>query len=497
MDSYSLISPHALMSSPLSPYSRLASLLAGADALAVVASYGAAVRWLIPPSAYPLATPESAPLVQAFFVAAFALIFPTMFGMMRLYQRRVWADLHQHAVRLSLSLLLGFGIYAFLQTVTASSILLPNLQATALWFAVLLPLECLLRFLAWPALRKFLHSQRWKRPVVIVGRGPDAQRLAFNSLQSHPHFDRRVVGFVDDSGQIGEELIAGVPWLGKQADLELLSATHGVRGALIAARDLPESQLMDLIRNSAEVFGHVDIHDERLECLIDLPHSDSYGGWSFVRFRRHAKGPGTRIYKRVAGTVITTVCLTLLLPVFLVTGFLIKSGSKGPIFYLTDRVGHQRQSFRLFKFRSMASVPHANDDRTQAITNAIQNADVVGNAKIRDETRITGVGRVIRKFGIDELPQFFNVLRGEMRLIGPRPSPENEFALNEEWHRKRFDIEPGCTGLWKLYAIRHEQASFNQMVLHDLYYSHNVSPLLDFYVLVGTLRVILSGRVDG
>lgn len=485
------------MSSPLSPYSRLASLLAGADALAVVASYAAAVRWLIPASAYPLATPESAPLIQAFFVAAFALFFPLMFGMMRLYQRRVWDDLHQQFVRLSLSLLLGFGIYAFLQAVTASAVLLPNLQATALWFAVLFALECLLRFVAWPALRRLLHLQGWKRSVVVVGRGPDAQRLAQYAQQGHHRFDRRVVGFVDDNGEIGEELVEGVPWLGKPNDLGLLFATHGVRGALIAARDLPEDQLMALIRDSAEIFGHVDIHDERLECLIDLPHSDTYGGWSFVRFRRHAKGPGTRIYKRVAGTIITAVCLTLLLPVFLITGFLIKSGSKGPVFYLTNRVGHHRRSFRLFKFRSMASLPHASDNRTLAISNAIQNADVVGNAKIRDESRITGIGRIIRKFGIDELPQFFNVLRGEMRLIGPRPSPENEFALNEEWHRKRFDIEPGCTGLWKLYAIRHEQASFNQMVLHDLYYSHNVSPLLDFYVLIGTIRVILSGRVDG
>jgi lipopolysaccharide/colanic/teichoic acid biosynthesis glycosyltransferase len=485
------------MSSPLSPYSRLASLLAGADALAVVASYAAAVRWLIPPSAYPPAAPESAPLVQAIFIAAFALFFPLMFSMMRLYQRRVWDNTGQQIIRLGCSLLLGFGIYAFLQAVTSSPILLPNLQATSWWFAVLLTLECLVRFVAWPGLRRLLHLQNWKRAVVIVGRGQDAKRLAQRSQEGQHRMDRRVVGFVDDCGKIGEELTPGVPWLGKPSELGFLYATQNVRGALIAARDLPEDQLMALIRDSADVFGHVDIHDERLQCLIDLPHSDTYGGWSFVRFRRHAKGPGTRIYKRVAGTVVTAICLTLLLPVFIITGLLIKGGSKGPVFYLTNRVGHQRQSFRLFKFRSMASVPHASDDRTRAITAAIQNADVKGNAKIRDESRVTRVGRVIRKFGIDELPQFFNVLRGEMRLIGPRPSPENEFELNEEWHRKRFDIEPGCTGLWKLYAIRHEQASFNQMVLHDLYYSHNVSPLLDLYVLAGTIRVILSGRVDG
>jgi len=109
--------------------------------------------------------------------------------------------------------------------------------------------------------------------------------------------------------------------------------------------------------------------------------------------------------------------------------------------------------------------------------------------------QVTPVGRFIRKWAIDELPQLFNVLKGDMSLIGPRPVPLNEYAITDEWHKRRFDIKPGCAGLWKIYASR-DGISFNDTVLYDIYYARNMSPILDLYIIFATIWIILTGKAD-
>jgi lipopolysaccharide/colanic/teichoic acid biosynthesis glycosyltransferase len=109
---------------------------------------------------------------------------------------------------------------------------------------------------------------------------------------------------------------------------------------------------------------------------------------------------------------------------------------------------------------------------------------------------VTPVGKFIRKWAIDELPQLFNVLKGDMALVGPRPVPPSEYALEDEWHQRRFHIDPGCTGLWKLYATK-DGVTFNDTVLYDIFYARNMNPSMDLMTIFGTIWIILKGKADG
>jgi lipopolysaccharide/colanic/teichoic acid biosynthesis glycosyltransferase len=140
------------------------------------------------------------------------------------------------------------------------------------------------------------------------------------------------------------------------------------------------------------------------------------------------------------------------------------------------RVGSDRDGTR-----SAAILRHIKDD--EPIQKAVNRANV------------TRVGAFIRKWAIDEIPQLFNVLKGDMSLVGPRPVPRADYEAEDPWQKKRFDIKPGCTGLWKLFASR-DHIPFSHTALYDIYYARNMSLAMDVYILLGTVRVVLTGRAD-
>jgi lipopolysaccharide/colanic/teichoic acid biosynthesis glycosyltransferase len=117
--------------------------------------------------------------------------------------------------------------------------------------------------------------------------------------------------------------------------------------------------------------------------------------------------------------------------------------------------------------------------------------------KFVNEAMITPVGRFIRKWAPDEVPQLWNVLKGDMSLVGPRPLPLEEYEAQDEWQKRRFDIKPGCTGLWKIMVVRHRGVTFANASLYDLYYARNMSPVLDLNILLNTVVIILRGKADG
>ncbi|MDZ4200282.1 MAG: sugar transferase, partial [Kiritimatiellia bacterium] len=148
-----------------------------------------------------------------------------------------------------------------------------------------------------------------------------------------------------------------------------------------------------------------------------------------------------------------------------------------------------------YKLRSMRVDAEKDSVRREAIlAHMAQPDDVV--RKVVNPEMITPVGAFIRKWAIDELPQLWNVIRGDMALVGPRPLPLEEYEAQANWHKRRFDIPPGCTGMWKIYAVR-SGISFTDTVLYDLYYARNMNPLLDLSILFQTVWVILVGRADG
>src|SRR5438045_2307142 len=210
--------------------------------------------------------------------------------------------------------------------------------------------------------------------------------------------------------------------------------------------------------------------------------------------------------KRLMDVVLTSILLILLSPVMLLIAVLIKLDTRGPVFFTQERVGTSRRShkgvlsweirnFRMYKFRSM--VNNADNSLHEAYIKAwvegrAEAANDTGTKfKLTNDPRITRVGRIIRKTSLDELPQLFNVLKGEMSLVGPRPVPTYEVAQYEDWHCERLAALPGITGIWQVNG--RGQVPFEEQVRMDIQYVRSRSLWLDLRLLVLTIPAVLSG----
>jgi lipopolysaccharide/colanic/teichoic acid biosynthesis glycosyltransferase len=178
--------------------------------------------------------------------------------------------------------------------------------------------------------------------------------------------------------------------------------------------------------------------------------------------------------------------MVLLLPVWLLVALAIRLDSPGPIFFRQVRAGRHGKPFVFYKFRSMRQDAESELERLRALNEASGPL-----FKIRDDPRQTRVGRFLRRTSIDETPQFFNVLRGEMSLVGPRPGLPSEVAQYQEWQRRRLDIQPGLTGLWQVRG--RSDLTFDEMVMLDIYYGENWSLGADVQILMRTVPQILFG----
>lgn len=198
-----------------------------------------------------------------------------------------------------------------------------------------------------------------------------------------------------------------------------------------------------------------------------------------------------RIYaalKRGMDVVIALTLLVVTLPLYAVIAVAIKINSPGPIFYGHVRQGRGGRDFKCWKFRTM--VPNADQIKTElAAMNEVDGPQF----KIRDDPRIFRVGRLLRRYNIDEWPQFFNVLIGQMSLVGPRPSPERENRMCPAWREARLSVRPGITGLWQVCRKREEETDFQEWIYYDMQYVKKQSLWLDLKILVWTLRVALRG----
>jgi lipopolysaccharide/colanic/teichoic acid biosynthesis glycosyltransferase len=204
--------------------------------------------------------------------------------------------------------------------------------------------------------------------------------------------------------------------------------------------------------------------------------------------------PFQRAMKRLMDIVGASVALIVFAPVFLAIALAIKLTSKGPVFFSENRIGYHGKVFRFSKFRSMyidAGSRIQKDFVQDLISEKFGKMGDQGTFKIRNDPRITPIGRFLRRTSLDELPQFFNVLAGTMSLVGPRPALTYEWQMYADWHRQRVSCNPGITGLWQITG--RPPVTFDEMVKIDLEYARRQSPLLDLKILLKTPVVVLSG----
>ena len=337
-------------------------------------------------------------------------------------------------------------------------------------------------------------------PTLIVGRGPEAA-LCIREMRARPELGYRVIGIIENDrfDPRASTTFEDVPIIGDLKHLPEAIRESRANEVIISDANVPGESLFDVMIQTGRRRGvEFRIAPTLLNCLPSKTEIDQVGSLPMVTLFRSPLSSGARIVKRSSDLIIAIVALTLLSPLWLLIALLIKLDSRGSILYKQERVGMDGRIFLFFKFRTM------HDDMDDSRHREYQRAYISGRPdsnlgdderpvfKLPSDERITRVGRILRKTSLDELPQLFNVLRGDMSIVGPRPPIPYEVENYQLWHRKRLDMKPGITGLWQVSG--RNRLPFDEMVRMDLYYIENWSLLLDLKIILQTLPVMWRGE---
>ncbi len=336
-------------------------------------------------------------------------------------------------------------------------------------------------------LRRARTVGRHCRPVLLVGTGDEAREL-YRLLANHPEVGLRVHGVVGNPEELRTWPEAPV-WLGGVPDAPAVVERTGVTGVVVAVSDVGSVQLNDLTRRLHALGTHVHVSSglrgvaQRRLRPLPLAHEPLFYVEPVLL------SPWQQALKRVMDVTIAVLVLVVTAPFLAAAALAVKLQDGGPVLFRQRRVGRYGREFTLLKLRTM--VPDA-EERLVDLTFANQRTGPL--FKLAQDPRRTRVGRWLERTSIDELPQLWNVLRGEMSLVGPRPALVHEAAQFDERLRDRFLVLPGITGLWQVEG--RENPEFDVYRRLDLFYVENWSPGLDLAILAATVQAVL-GRLLG
>jgi len=346
-------------------------------------------------------------------------------------------------------------------------------------------------------LYKYLLKRNiYKRRLLIVG-GDNTGKHVLKSIRKDKIIDFFVIGFLDDYKKVGENILDKYNNLGKLDDLKTVVQNYNVDEILIAIDNLPYNRMIYIVDKCLEVSEVIRIYSNFLNVISNKMNVEFYSTIPVIMLSQFSIQGFLWIAKKILDKIITVILLILLSPLFLFISIAIKLSSKGPVIFTQTRIGKDGKPFKFYKFRSMYM--NTDDSRHKEFVKKVwfqkgnkENSDSNKVFRIKNDPRIFKFGKFIRKTSLDELPQLYNVLKGDMSIVGPRPCMPFEWEMYEEWHKNRMNILPGCTGLWQ--AIGRATVSFEEMVILDLYYISNMTLWLDLKIIVNTIPVILFGK---
>jgi exopolysaccharide biosynthesis polyprenyl glycosylphosphotransferase len=311
-----------------------------------------------------------------------------------------------------------------------------------------------------------------RRRALLVGEGAALQSL------------RRAIG----SGRSGidYEFVGVLPPSGL-ADVDSFLREHHPDELIVSGTDLREEQLLDLVDEAHRCGVKVRIAPTTAELLTQRADYVPGQGVPLFELRPPVFAGLDWSVKRTFDIVVSSMMILVASPLWALIALAVKIDSSGPVFYRDRRVGLGEHEFGMFKFRSMYVDANLRQSALEAANEASGPL-----FKIKDDPRVTRVGRFLRRYSIDEMPQVLNVLRGEMSLVGPRPLPLRDYVQLEDWHRKRYLVLPGMTGLWQVSG--RIDLSFDDLVRLDFYYLENWSIWLDISILAKTLPAVIARR---
>ncbi|MFZ2088394.1 MAG: sugar transferase [Desulfobaccales bacterium] len=430
-------------------------------------------------------------LANFILYAGFAALWFMIFWIFGLYHSRRFAswktDLTDivNATSLGVLMLFFFSLPFHISLVTPAFLFLFWLYTTSLTFASRLTLRLLLeRIRRWG-----VHTTN----ILVIGTNSRAVQFA-QTLENKLEMGYRVVGFVD------------IDWAGakrfRESGYPLVTDFAGLRGFLRnhvvdeVAIDLPLNtfyrEVTEIVNRCLEQGIMVRFISDSFYLLrnMKLAHSrlEKFGDNIVISVQKGSMGGWPIVAKRIFDLLISFILINFLAPVFLLIAFLIKITSPGPVFFIQERIGLNKRRFRLIKFRTM--IPNA--EQQQAGLEMLN--EVRGPAfKIKNDPRVTPLGRFLRRTSLDEIPQLFNVLQGDMSLVGPRPLPVRDYnGFNRDWHRRRFSVRPGISCLWQISG--RSNLPFTKWMRLDMEYIDHWSFWLDLKILALTLPAIIREK---
>ncbi len=345
------------------------------------------------------------------------------------------------------------------------------------------------------------RRQARRRNVLVIGAGPVGQEVV-RQLGRYGRGDLDIVGFADDDAAKQGQALAGRTVLGTLDQVTTLVDAHRIHDAVVALPLRAHERLVSVCQTLQQ--HHVRAHVVPDLFSLSFPNAalDGFGGIPVITLGHPGITGWQRVKKRAFDSIVATTLLVITSPLALLIAVLIKLDSPGPVVFRQERIGENGRPFTMLKFRSMRAGADTGVHKayvTELIRRNVGPEEVGedGRRSLKEaqDSRVTRVGKVIRKASLDELPQLVNVLRGDMSLVGPRPPLAYEVAVYKDWHKRRLEALPGITGLWQVEG--RNQVSFDEMVRLDLKYIENQSLLYDLKILVQTPWAMLTGRGAG
>jgi exopolysaccharide biosynthesis polyprenyl glycosylphosphotransferase len=465
-------------------------ILAGCDYIVLLVSWLAAI--LIRFYGVPLGELLSRPLVrtQAVLIVVYSLVWIVIFQHFGLYKLDLFMSFGRQLLAIGKSLtygLLGLILITFVfkrLDFVESRLVLAMFVGTSI--VLMMTFRAVVVRRVFPLASK---SKILRRRVLIVGQDRTAKTVAAQIAHDEIH-GFTLVGFVNDDTPKGERIFGEIENVGSLSELDSLVDELDVNEIIIAESDVTHAALLTIIDHAQATRANVRLVSDLYNIIPEKVLLEKYLGVPIVKLPQNYDNTLFNIYKRVFDVLGTLVGLVILAIPMGIIALIIKFTSKGPVLHTQTRIGKGCEPFTFYKFRTM--VENADDSIHKDFASQFIGGSPKGVKKMTEDPRVTGVGRFLRGTSLDELPQLFNVLAGEMSLVGPRPCMPYELEQYEEWHRRRLSVMPGCTGLWQVAG--RSAVDFNDMVILDLFYIDNMSPLFDLRIIFKTLPVMLLAK---
>ena len=434
--------------------------------------------------------PESATDINCFLSNPFIIglflpiIFLSIFIFNNLYNYNVLLFPARSFVLAIKSLLIGNIIFVFFLFILKYSLLYER-WIILLNFLFMVSIICLLRGLLLSFLLKFAISKNiiGKR-LIVIGAGEFGIKIVQSMLENRNSYFTPI-GFLDDD-VVKTDLTISV--LGKVQDIN--KHRNRFDEILIAINNVSFETMHSIIEKCKTVRKSLHIMSD-LYGIVPLKKTvDEFDIFHAFSISEIGQGHIYGVCKRIIDITVALLLIILFLPVWTLLAIIIKVNSKGPVYYKQEVIGKNESPFIWYKFRTM--IHNADDSAHRQLIKDMATGVKTDGKKLQNDDRITSVGKVLRKFSIDEFPQLINVLRGEMSLVGPRPMAEYEVELLSHWQKSRFEVIPGITGPWQV--LGRNEVGFNDQLILDRYYVENQSLILDFEMLLKTIPVVLFGK---